>query len=459
LEGDLSGGLTAGIVALPLALAFGVQSGLGTVAGMYGAIALGIFAALFGGTKTQISGPTGPMTVVATMVVIQAIERAGNLQEAIPLILATFLLAGAFQLLLGWARLGNTVKYIPYPVISGFMTGIAIITVLIQVFQAMGLAGPKKFLDIVIEFPEAVPNANLSAVWLTVITVGTLMLIPKISKKVSSSLFALVFISFLAHVMDLNVPVIGDIPNGLPDIHLASMLGISMSDVSFILIPALTLACLGCIDSLLTSVIVDNISKTRHDSNKELVGQGIRNMVSALIGGLPGAGTTMTSVINTITGSRTRLGGVVHATLLFAILIGAGHYVEHIPLAVLAGILITIGFNIVDYKGLKDLAKIPLSEAAVLVTVMMMTVFVDLIKAVAVGVILATILFMKKMADLGKKNSEGSPLADFAKKQGHKPFGVDFDFSNYLINQVYIKRLKGLCFLVYPEKFNKRCNR
>ena len=194
-RGDLAGGLTAGIVALPLALAFGVQSGLGAVAGMYGAIALGIFAAVFGGTKTQISGPTGPMTVVSTMIVVHAIDRTGSLEAAMPIILATFFLAGALQVAFGWARLGNTVNFIPYPVISGFMTGIAIITVLIQVFPAMGLSGPKKFLDIVMEFPGAIPNANMSAVWLTALTVGMVYIIPKFSKKIPSSLFALICVS------------------------------------------------------------------------------------------------------------------------------------------------------------------------------------------------------------------------------------------------------------------------
>ena len=454
-RGDLAGGLTAGIVALPLALAFGVQSGLGAVAGMYGAIALGIFAAVFGGTKTQISGPTGPMTVVSTMIVVHAIDRTGSLEAAMPIILATFFLAGALQVAFGWARLGNTVNFIPYPVISGFMTGIAIITVLIQVFPAMGLSGPKKFLDIVMEFPGAIPNANMSAVWLTALTVGMVYIIPKFSKKIPSSLFALIFVSIYANLTGLNVPLIGDIPTSLPQLHLGDILGISAGDIPFIVIPGVTLGLLGCVDSLLTSVIVDNISKTRHNSNKELVGQGIGNMMAAIVGGLPGAGTTMTSVINTRTGSRSRLGGVVHGSFLTAILFGIGHYAESIPLAVLAGILITIGFDIVDYKGLRDIAKIPRSEAVVLVTVMVMTVFVDLIKAVAVGMVLATFLFMKKMADLGEKETETTPLARFAEKQGEKPFGVPFDFHGQEFPDVYIKKVKGPLFFGLASKLSR----
>ncbi len=455
-KGDLAGGLTAGIVALPLALAFGVQSGLGAVSGMYGAIALGIFAAVFGGTKTQISGPTGPMTVVATMIVVHAIEHAGSLEAAMPIVLATFFLAGVLQVAFGWARLGNTVNFIPYPVISGFMTGIAIITVLIQVFPAMGLTGPKKFLDIVMEFPAAIPNANMSAVWVTALTVALVFIIPKFSKKIPSSLFALIFVSIYANVSGLQVPQIGDIPMSLPALHLGDILGISAADLPLIIIPGVTLALLGCVDSLLTSVIVDNISKTRHNSNQELVGQGVGNMMSAMIGGLPGAGTTMTSILNTRTGARTKLGGVVHGSLLAAILFGLGHYAESIPLAVLAGILITIGFDIVDYKGLRDLFKIPRSEAAVLVTVMMMTVFVDLIKAVAVGMVLATFLFMKKMADLGDKETQMTPLAEFAGQQGDKPFGVPFEFQGNDFSDVFIKKVEGPLFFGLAAKLNHK---
>ncbi|QPJ62858.1 MAG: SulP family inorganic anion transporter [Candidatus Nitronauta litoralis] len=455
-RGDFSGGLTAGIVALPLALAFGVQSGLGAVAGVYGAITLGVFSSLFGGTKTQISGPTGPMTVVAIMVVLHSVERTGSLEAALPLVLATFMLAGALQVVFGLVRFGNAVKFIPYPVISGFMTGIAIITVLIQLFPAMGLTGPKMFIDIIMEFPAAISQANLTAVWMTLVTVGIVYLVPKFSKKVPSSLFALIVLTMLAHIMDLNIPVIGDIPQGLPDFHLGAILGISLKDIIFILVPAITLALLGCVDSLLTSVIVDNISKTRHDSNQELVGQGIGNMMSAIIGGLPGAGTTMTSVINTTTGARTRLGGAVHGVFLLAVLLGVGQYAEHIPLAVLAGILITIGFNIVDYKGLKDLFKIPRSEAMVLVTVMLMTVFVDLIKAVAVGMVLATFIFMKKIAEVGERETKMSPLAEFASNQGEKPFGATFNIPEEMTGKVYVESVKGPLFFGLAGKLLER---
>ncbi len=446
-------------MALPLALAFGVQSGLGAIAGLYGAIALGIFASLFGGTRTQISGPTGPMTVIATLVVANAIDRAGSVEAALGVILLTFLLAGVLQIVFGVLHLGSFVKYIPYPVISGFMSGIAVITILLQLFPIMGQDSPKKFIQIVMQFPEALTHINGHALALGGLTVALVYLMPRVfprfSRWMPSSLVALIGVSFLAYFAHWNVPLIGDVPKGLPNLQWASFLNVKFGDWHFILMPALTLGVLGCIDSLLTSIIVDKISRTRHDSNRELVGQGIGNMVSASFGGLPGAGTTMTSVINTTTGARSRLGGVVHGTFLLCVLLGFGKYTGQIPLAVLAGILITIGFDIFDYKGLKHLPHIARSEAAVILIVMFMTVFVDLIEAVGVGLILACLVFMKRMGDIGEQKTEVTPLQEFALQQNDKPFFGPIDYPEDIPEKVYVKHVKGPLFFGFATAFEE----
>jgi sulfate permease, SulP family len=458
-KGDVTGGITAGIVALPLALAFGVQSGMGAIAGLYGAIALGIFASVFGGTRTQISGPTGPMTVIATLVVAHAIERSGSLEAALGVILATFLLAGLIQIVFGILNFGSYVKYVPYPVVSGFMTGIAIITILLQMFPLIGQDSPKKFLQIVMQLPHALTNINYHTFILGALTVAIVYIMPKVSPRfnhwVPSSLLALISVSILANLLHWNVPLIGDIPEGLPKFRLDAFLNVSFSDWEYIFTPALTLAILGCLDSLLTSIVVDKIAKTRHNSNRELIGQGIGNMVSSAFGGIPGAGTTMTSVINTTTGARTRLGGVAHGTFLLAVLLGLGHYTALIPLAVLAGILITIGFDIFDYKGLKALPHIAKSEAVVMLIVIFMTVFVDLIEAVEVGVMLACLIFMKRMGDIGEKGTQVTPLDKMARDEQDKPFFGHIDFPVDLPKNVFVKHIKGPLFFGFATAFEE----
>ncbi|NOR79599.1 MAG: sodium-independent anion transporter, partial [Methyloprofundus sp.] len=298
LRGDFFGGLTAGVVALPLALAFGVQSGMGAIAGIYGAIALGIFAAWFGGTNTQISGPTGPMTVVSAVVIATEIELHGSLDAALGTIIAIFLLAGLLQILLGVFKVGQYIRYMPYPVVSGFMSGIGVIIILLQIFPFLGQASPKKILDIFSELPNVLPLVNIEAVALALATIATIYLFPLVTKLIPSALVALISLTAASTLMGLDVAIIGHIPEGLPALHFDALGHIDFRDPMLIIIPALTLAALGTIDSLLTSIVADNMTKTQHNSNKELVGQGIGNMIGALIGGIPGAGATMRTVVN-----------------------------------------------------------------------------------------------------------------------------------------------------------------
>ena len=352
LSGDFFGGLTAAIVALPLALAFGVQSGMGAIAGLYGAIVVGIFAALFGGTNTQISGPTGPMAVVASAVIAGEIAFYGTLEAAIGTIVATFVLAGLFQILLGVLKIGQYIKYIPYPVVSGFMSGIGSIIIIMQIFPFFGLSSPKTIVDIVSSLGSIVGQINMEAVFLAITTIAIIYLFPKVTKKIPSALVALVTLTTISTVMGLSVSIIGDIPKGFPDVHIDTLLAMDWHHPMLIVIPAITLAALGAIDSLLTSVVADNMTKTQHNSNRELIGQGIGNTLAGIIGGLPGAGATMRTVVNINAGGKTNLSGVIHGVVLIIILFGAGTYARLIPLPVLAGILITVGVGIIDYKGI-----------------------------------------------------------------------------------------------------------
>lgn len=451
-KGDFFGGLTAGVVALPLALAFGVQSGMGAISGLYGAIAIGIIAAWFGGTPTQISGPTGPMTVVSAVVIAGAIDNYGNLEAAMGTIIAIFLLAGILQIVLGVLKIGQYVRYMPYPVVSGFMSGIGVIIIVLQIFPFFGYSSPKKILEIFTGMPDMLAEINPSAVALSVATIATIYLFPRITRVVPSALVALVLLTIVATVMKLDVSIIGDIPEGLPELKLGTLGSVDWFNITAILIPALTLAALGTIDSLLTSIVADNMTKTVHNSNKELIGQGLGNMGAACIGGIPGAGATMRTVVNINSGGRTRISGVIHGLALLVVLLGAGAYAKLIPLPVLAGILITVGIGIIDYKGIKHIAHVPKTDAVIMLVVLGMTVFVDLLQAVAVGMVLACVLFMKKMSDISEAKSSIGFVEEFAREEAWQD---EAKLSEDVRKKVFIKHFEGPIFFGFASKFQE----
>ena len=440
LRGDVFGGITAGIVALPLALAFGVQSGAGPVAGLYGAIVLGIFAATFGGTSSQVSGPTGPMTVVAALVVIKAIEEYGSLEAGMGFIICIFLLAGVVQILFGVLKLGTYIKYIPYPVVSGFMSGIGGIIILLQIYPFFGQTSPKKVLDVITNIVDVIPIINWEAMIIASSTIAIIYLFPKITKAIPSTLVALISMTIVTTFIGLEVPVIGTIPSSLPELKIGAIASIHTSDITLIIELALTLALLGAIDSLLTSVIADNITKTKHHSNRELVGQGIGNIMASCIGGLPGAGATMRTLVNVNAGGQTPLSGVIHGVLLLAILLGLGNYAQVIPIPVLAGILITVGVGIIDYKGFRHIKSVPRTDAVVMLIVLGMTMFVDLIQAVAVGLILSSILFMKQMSD-----QLGSEVKILPIKENCRQWWKE-NIPDSIADKIYVKHFPGPIF-------------
>jgi len=394
LRSDILGGITAGIVALPLALGFGVASGLegGAVAGLYGAIAIGIVAALFGGTPTQVSGPTGPMTVVAAGF-ITTIVAAGADPKLIFLATA---LAGALQIGMGALKLGRLVQFVPYPVVSGFMTGIGVIIICLQfpvLFGADPVTNPLAALK---GLPEFLPKADFTALLLGLGTIALVYLTPRVTKAVPGTLVALVLASGASTLLALNVETISAIPRGLPKVVIPEL---GWEVFELVLPAAIVLAVLGSVDSLLTSLVADRITNTRHDSDRELFGQGLGNIAAGLIGGLPGAGATMRTVVNVQSGGRGRVSGVTHGLLLLAILLGLAPLAERIPLPVLAGILVTVGIGILDYRGLKDIARVPRGDAGVMILVLVLTVVVDLMWAVGAGVVASCVLVVKRLAD------------------------------------------------------------
>jgi sulfate permease, SulP family len=397
LRGDLYGGATAAVVALPLALAFGVASGAGPLAGLYGAIFAGFFAAILGGTRLQITGPTGPMTVVMALIVT---HFAGNPAAAF----AVVMLAGVFQVIFGKMGLGRFINLTPQPVVSGFMSGIGVIIIIVQFAPILGHPEPHgSVLEKLVAVPGLLSNVNLHALMLAAAVLLLLFLTPdRLAKFAPPPLIALIAGSAAAYFFFPDVPVIGDIPSGLPSLIIPDL---EVADIQYVIRFALMLAFLGSIDSLLTSIVVDSITRTQHDSNRELVGQGIGNIAAGLVGGLPSAGATMRSLVNVRAGGVSRLSGAIHSTLLFLIVLGFGQVVQHIPLSVLAGILLKVGLDIIDWGAIKRVFSAPRASVFIMLSTLLVTVLVDLITAVAVGFVMASVLFVARTADAQVKGA------------------------------------------------------
>ncbi len=410
---------------------------------------VGIFAALFGGTTTQASGPTGPMTVVAATLVIAATQLMGSLEAAMGIILLSFFLGGALQIIFGLINIAGYVKYFPYPVVSGFMSGVGLIIIILQLFPFVGLSSAKSTLAVMQDLPRLFSDFNVYALGLGVLTVIIYYVFPLITKAIPSPLVALVVGALASYLLKWDVPIIGDIPSGLPDLQFATMFtNIPKSAYALILEYAAVLAVLGSIDSLLTSVIADNMTKTKHNSNRELIGQGIGNMLAAVVGGIPGAGATKGTVVNINAGGRTRLSGITHGLVLLAVLLGLGSLAAYIPLSVLAGLLIPIGFKIIDTKGLKHLIHVPKADAVILVLVLLITTFGSLIHAVGIGVALACILFMKKASDLGESGIVLETIEDLKEE---KPWQDEMSFYDEFKDKILIKHLNGPLFFGFTS--------
>tara|TARA_X000001036_G_scaffold8731_1_gene7728 strand:+ start:4695 stop:6533 length:1839 start_codon:yes stop_codon:yes gene_type:complete len=511
-RGDFFGGLTAGIVALPLALAFGVSSGLGPSAGLYGAIFVSFFAAFFGGTETQISGPTAPMTAVSMVVIggLIAINN-GDVSKALPAILTIFLLSGLMQICLGVIGFGKYIKYIPYPVVSGFMTAIGVIIIVTQIAPAVGyyptedenfverfkpiaegkisdniideeIKGKVLVLDEItqtvqkaINIPEenilkeskAIAGSEASGVLGSLkfisntlsninileflLALGTIIIIygfKRITTAIPSTLVALLIMSGIAVGFKLDYRAIETIPSGLPLPNLSIFTEFSLSSIIPYIFTALTLALLGAIDSLLTSVVADNMTKTKHKPNKELVGQGIGNTIGAIFGGIPGAGATIRTVVNINAGGKTRISGMIAGLVLLIILLALGPIASLIPAAVLAGILITVGIGVMDYKGLKAIPYMPRAEVTIMLIVLVLSSVWNLVYAVGIGLVIASLMFMKKIGDLTAKSSSVVPLKEQA-------WTDEINIPKDVQDKVFVKHVDGPLFFGSTSDFQQ----
>jgi SulP family sulfate permease len=399
LRGDLFGGLTAAIVSLPLALAFGVASGAGPVAGLYGAVCVGFFAALFGGTPTLISEPTGPMTVVMTAIV--GSMTAANPENGLAMAFTVVMLAGIFQIFFGIFKLGKYITLMPYSVISGFMSGIGVILIILQIAPFVGQPNPKGgVLGMVQNLPQLLTKINPAETALGLLTLAIIFFMPsKIKRIVPPQLVALIVVTIVSLTIFGGVDIrrIGEIPVGLPTLQIPTF---TASQITVMIVDGAMLGMLGCIDTLLTAVIADSLTRTEHKSDKELIGQGIGNLVSGLCGGLPGAGATMGTVVNIQTGASTAVSGLTRALILLIVVLWAARVTQPIPMAVLAGIALKVGIDILDWSFLKRAHKVSLKGTIIMYGVLFLTVFVDLIVAVGVGVFIANILTINRLSEL-----------------------------------------------------------
>jgi len=518
-RGDLFGGVTAGIVALPLALAFGEQSGLGADAGLYGAIFIAFFAAWLGGTNTQISGPTAPMTAVS-MVVITGMVAAfdGDMDRAVPAILAIFVIAGIMEILLGIFGIGKYIRFIPYPVVSGFMTGIGVIIIITQLLPFLGYypqddtafinemkpqaqevliknsleaeqgeavltldhyqgvinkkteltpeiieakatklaeGASKGVIGSLKQLGRAFQNMKWLELILALVTMFIIYGFKRITTKIPSALVALVVVTGVAYFAKLDYAPITEIPSGFPVFRSEIFIQFDLGQVTPFIVSAMMLAALGAIDSLLTSIVADNMTKTKHNPKQELIGQGVGNMVAAFFGGIPGAGATIRTVVNIQAGGTTRISGMVAGILLLVILLALGPTASKIPAAVLAGILMTVGIGVMDYKGLKHMNKMPVEEVSVMIIVLVLTVFVGLVEAVIIGMVLSSILFMKKTSDVVEHKTKSDSLQSFSREI---PWADEGDLVKRHGDEVYIKHLDGALFFGFASRFQDLVN-
>jgi SulP family sulfate permease len=431
-RGDVVAGITVGVVALPLALAFGITSGLGAQSGLITAIIAGAVAAVFGGSNVQVSGPTGAMTVV----LVPVVARHGV--EAVYLV---GLLAGLMIVIAAFARVGRLLAYIPWPVIEGFTIGIAAIIFLQQVPAALGVPKPEGENTAVVALKavgDAIEGAgSLESLMLVAAVAGVMIVLPRLRRSLPASLIAVVAATVIAQVAGLDVARIGALPGSLPS---PSLPDASFGDVKALISPAMAVAALAAIESLLSAKVADGMARSdRHDPDRELFGQGLANIASPLFGGMPATGAIARTAVNVRAGARTRVASLTHALVLVAVVFVGGSLVEEIPLAALAGVLMVTAVRMVEPHNVRAVLHATRSDAVVLVVTAAVTVAFDLIVAVEIGIAVAAILALRSVARTASATAE--PLT---------PLG---DAQELLHEHILVYRLDGALFFGAAQRF------
>lgn len=398
LSADLMAGIIVGIVALPLAIAFGIASGVSPEKGIITAIVAGLLVSVFGGSKVQIGGPTGAFIII----IYGIIEQYGMSG----LTIATFM-AGAFLVLFGLLRLGTIIQYIPYPIVVGFTSGIAITIFSTQVKDFFGMQiekVPSDFVEKWICYANNVSTTDLWSLFIGMLSLVTIIVLPRISKKIPGSLIAIILTTVVALVLRnylgiTSIETIGDRFSISSDMPGADVPELSWLTMKGLVQPALTIALLGAIESLLSATVADGVIGDRHNSNNELIGQGIANLVTPIFGGIPATGAIARTMTNINNGGRTPVAGIIHAVVLLLIFLFLMPLAKYIPMACLAGILVMVSYNMCGIPSFLGILRNPKSDITVLLVTFFLTIIFDLTIAIEVGIVIACLLFMRRMAE------------------------------------------------------------
>jgi len=404
---DLSAGVIVGIVALPLAIAFAIASGVKPEQGLYTSIIAGLIVSLLGGSRVQIAGPTG-----AFIVIIYGIVQKYGMDG---LMIATFM-AGVILILMGVARLGTLLKFIPYPLIVGFTSGVAVIIFTSQIKDIFGLQIaelPADFVSKWIVYFQNFSAVNYNAMFVGGLSLFILLLWPKISHKIPAPLVVIIFVTVIVQIFDIKVDTIqsrfGAVPITLPAPQLPH---ITWEKITGVFSPAITIALLGAIESLLSAVVADGMIRSRHRSNMELVAQGVANIFSPIFGGIPATGAIARTATNVKNGAKTPVAGIVHAVVLLLIMLFFGKWAALIPIPTLSAILLIVSYNMSEWRSFKKLLKSPKSDIIILLVTFVLTVIVDLTVAIEVGVVLSALFFMRRMAEVSQVNAITKDIKD-----------------------------------------------
>lgn len=445
---DIMAGIIVGIVALPLAIAFGIASGVTPEKGIITAIVAGFAISLFGGSKVQIGGPTG-----AFIVIIYGIIQEYGLEG---LAIAT-IMAGAFLVLLGVFRLGTIIRFIPYPIVVGFTSGIALTIFTTQIKDLLGLQMDEVPADFISKWVAYVKNIGTTDLWTAAVGIVSIIIIaltPKVSKKVPGSLVAIVVMTLLCLLLEsqfgISVDTIGDRFKISSELPAAEMPAMNWEAVKGLVQPAITIAVLGAIESLLSATVADGVTGQRHNSNQELIGQGIANILAPMFGGIPATGAIARTMTNINNGGKTPISGIIHAAVLLLIFLFLMPYAQYIPMSCLAGVLVIVSYNMSGWRTLREMANNPKSDVVVLWLTFTLTVVFDLTIAIEVGIILACFMFMKRMTE----TTHVSVLTDEIEANAESDFEVHNEENLVIPEGVEVYEIDGPFFFGIANKFD-----